>query len=93
MLNRVKSDYCLIFDTHVFSCLQFNDILNSIFSSAPTVAFIVGIVLDNTLEARTSFPDRGFLWLNPLNKNDARNEEFYSFPIRVHEWMPTRFLR
>ncbi|XP_065040546.1 nucleobase-ascorbate transporter 3 [Musa acuminata AAA Group] len=71
----------------------FNDILNSIFSSAPTVAFIVGIVLDNTLEARTSFSDRGFLWLNPLNKNDARNEEFYSFPIRVHEWMPTRFLR
>ncbi|CAL9179124.1 unnamed protein product [Musa hybrid cultivar] len=71
----------------------FNDILNSIFSSAPTVAFIVGIVLDNTLEAQTSFSDRGFLWLNPLNKNDARNEEFYSFPIRVHEWMPTRFLR
>ncbi|CAL9162924.1 unnamed protein product [Musa hybrid cultivar] len=71
----------------------FNDILNSIFSSAPTVAFIVGIVLDNTLEARASFSDRGFLWLNPLDKNDARNEEFYSFPIRVHEWVPTRFLR
>ncbi|KAJ8504175.1 hypothetical protein OPV22_005061 [Ensete ventricosum] len=71
----------------------FNDMLNSIFSSAPTVAFIVGIVLDNTVEARTSFSDRGFLWLKPFNKNDARNDEFYSFPFKVHEWIPTRYLR
>ncbi|CAL9753922.1 unnamed protein product [Musa acuminata subsp. burmannicoides] len=33
----------------------FNDILNSIFSSAPTVAFIVGIVLDNTTHWRPDF--------------------------------------
>lgn len=80
------NDNWFIFD------LQFNDILNSVFSSAPTVALMVAIVLDNTLEAKISYSDRGFSWLKPFNRHDARNEEFYSFPIKVHEWIPTRFL-
>ncbi|XP_042442293.1 nucleobase-ascorbate transporter 3-like isoform X1 [Zingiber officinale] len=70
----------------------FNDILNSVFSSAPTVALMVAIVLDNRLEAKISYSDRGFSWLKPFNRHDARNEEFYSFPIKVHEWIPTRFI-
>ncbi|WOL14006.1 hypothetical protein Cni_G22786 [Canna indica] len=70
----------------------FNDILNSIFSSSPTVALIVAIVLDNTLEARSTVSDRGLSWLIPFNRRDARNDEFYSYPIKVHEFIPSRFL-
>ncbi|KAI3465383.1 hypothetical protein Pfo_022046 [Paulownia fortunei] len=72
----------------------FNDILNTIFSSPPTVALIVGALLDNTLEARHAFDDRGLPWLVPFQhkKGDGRNEEFYSYPLRINEYIPTRFL-
>ncbi|KAK0575582.1 hypothetical protein LWI29_003220 [Acer saccharum] len=72
----------------------FNDILNTIFSSAPTVAIIVGTVLDNTLIARETAVERGMPWWKPFQhrKGDSRNEEFYNFPVRFHEYMPTRFL-
>lgn len=70
----------------------FNDILNTIFSSPPTVAIIVATLLDNTLE-RHSHADRGIPWWKPFQyKNgDARTEEFYSFPLRLHEYLPSRF--
>lgn len=72
----------------------FNDILNSFFSSAPFVAMIVGTLLDNTLEARNG-GERGLPWWVPfqIRKGDVRNDEFYGFPIRVHEMIPTRYLR
>ncbi|KAK1316249.1 Nucleobase-ascorbate transporter 3 [Acorus calamus] len=72
----------------------FNDILNSIFSSSPTVAFLVGTILDNTLDAMNTAEDRGLPWWVPFQKRngDVRNDEFYSFPIKVHEYIPTRYL-
>ncbi|GLU04334.1 hypothetical protein SLE2022_214860 [Rubroshorea leprosula] len=71
----------------------FNDILNTIFSSPPTVAMIVGTLLDNTLEARDTVADRGLPWWKPFQdkKGDVRTEEFYSLPLRIHEFFPTRF--
>lgn len=72
----------------------FNDILNTIFASAPFVAIIVATVLDNTLEARHAINERGIPWWKPFQhrNGDGRNEEFYSFPLRVGEYIPTRFL-
>ncbi|KAK9023815.1 hypothetical protein V6N11_004013 [Hibiscus sabdariffa] len=71
----------------------FNDILNTIFSSYATVAIIVGTVLDNTLEAK-HLDDRGVPWWKPFqhSKGDVRTEEFYSYPLRINEYVPTRFL-
>ncbi|XP_059279259.1 nucleobase-ascorbate transporter 3 [Lycium ferocissimum] len=72
----------------------FNDILNTIFSSPPTVTTIVGTFVDNTLEARHSIDDRGVPWLVPFQrrKGDSRNDEFYSYPLRINEYIPSRFL-
>ncbi|KAL6995581.1 N-terminal acetyltransferase [Sarracenia purpurea var. burkii] len=71
----------------------FNDILNTIFSSPPTVAMIVGTVLDNTLEAKQARDERGMPWWVPfqVRKGDSRNDEFYSYPLRISEWFPSRF--
>lgn len=73
----------------------FNDILNTLFSSPAAVAMIVGTLLDTTLEARDSGGDRGVPWWIPFqNRNgDVRNDEFYSLPLRINEFMPTRFIK
>ncbi|KAL2318630.1 hypothetical protein Fmac_032506 [Flemingia macrophylla] len=72
----------------------FNDILNTIFSSSPTVAIIVGTIIDNTLEGKQTAVDRGLPWWGPFQnrKGDVRNDEFYRLPLRINEYMPTRFL-
>ncbi|KAF9668610.1 hypothetical protein SADUNF_Sadunf14G0021500 [Salix dunnii] len=72
----------------------FNDILNTVFSSPPAVAMIVGTLLDNLLEARNNINDRGIPWWKPFQnrKGDSRSAEFYGMPIRINEWMPTRYL-
>ncbi|XP_059453535.1 nucleobase-ascorbate transporter 3 [Corylus avellana] len=72
----------------------FNNIFNTIFSSPPTVAIIVGTLLDHTLDAKRTVNDRGFQWWVPFQNRDgdARNGEFYSLPMRLNEFMPTRFL-
>ncbi|CAJ1972633.1 unnamed protein product [Sphenostylis stenocarpa] len=72
----------------------FNDILNTIFSSPPTVAIIVGTLIDNTLEGKHTAVDRGLPWWGPFQnrKGDVRNDEFYRLPLRINEYMPTRFL-
>ncbi|KAJ9166179.1 hypothetical protein P3X46_020963 [Hevea brasiliensis] len=72
----------------------FNDILNTIFSSPPTVAMIIGTLLDNTLDARHTINDRGIPWWKPFqhHKGDVRTEEFYSLPLRINEWLPSRYL-
>ncbi|KAJ8437679.1 hypothetical protein Cgig2_028617 [Carnegiea gigantea] len=74
---------------------SFNDILNTLFLSPPTVAMIVGTLLDTTLAARDSAGDRGVPWWIPFQnrKDDVRNDEFYSLPLRINEFMPTRFIK
>ena len=76
-------------------CWQFNDILNTIFSSPATVAMIVGTLLDTTLEARDHAVQRGIPWWDPFQRRngEVRNEEFYSLPLRINEFMPTRFIK
>ncbi|KAK7291141.1 hypothetical protein RIF29_06053 [Crotalaria pallida] len=71
----------------------FNDILNTIFSSPPTVAIIVGTILDNTLEAKHTATERGLPWWAPFQarKGDVRNDEFYRFPLKLTEHIPSRF--
>lgn len=75
----------------------FNDIINTVFASGPTVALIVASLLDNTLDPRANENDRGLSWFTPFLRrrkgySDPRNEEFYSYPIRVHDLVPHRFL-
>jgi len=75
----------------------FNDIINTVFGSGPTVALITASVLDNTLEVRGHESDRGLSWFTPFlhrrkGYSDPRNEEFYSYPIRVHDFIPSRFM-
>ncbi|KFK32504.1 hypothetical protein AALP_AA6G251200 [Arabis alpina] len=73
----------------------FNDILNTIFASAPLVATILATILDNTLEAGHASEARGMKWWTPFrhrNGGDPRNEEFYSMPLRINHYLPTRFL-
>lgn len=72
----------------------FNDIVNTLFSSPPAVAMMVGTLLDNTLEGHKYRNERGIPWWAPFQsrKGDSRNEEFYSYPLRINEWIPSRFL-
>lgn len=76
--------------------MQFNDILNTVFSSAVTVAIIVATLLDSTLEVHNTAVDRdrGIPWWAPFQRRhgEVRNEEFYSYPIRFHEWIPSRYM-
>lgn len=55
---------------------------------------MVGTVLDNTLDVEDAVNERGIPWWVPFQrrKGDARNEEFYKYPGRIHEFVPTRFL-
>ncbi|KAA8528573.1 hypothetical protein F0562_035928 [Nyssa sinensis] len=71
----------------------FNDILNTLFSSSPAVAMIVGTLLDNTLDARNTVNDRGIPWWYPFQHRmgESRNEEFYNFPLRIHGLISNRF--
>lgn len=73
----------------------FNDIFNTIFSSPPTVAMIVGTVLDNLIDSRHTVDDRGLPWWLPFQHKggDVRNDEFYSYPLRLHDYIPSRFRR
>ncbi|CAA7387666.1 unnamed protein product [Spirodela intermedia] len=70
----------------------FNDILNSIFSSAPAVAMVVATVLDTTLLEGISADDRGLGWWTRFQKMgaDARNDEFYSYPVPIRPFIPRR---
>eukprot|EP01018_Ginkgo_biloba_P003539 Gb_26069 [translate_table: standard] len=68
----------------------FNDFLNTIFSSPATVALIVAVFLDNTLEVGTSKKDRGMPWWAKFRtfKGDSRNEEFYTLPFNLNKFFP-----
>ncbi|CAL5409997.1 unnamed protein product [Camellia sinensis] len=68
----------------------FNDFLNTIFLSSPTVALIVAVFLDNTLEYKDSARDRGMPWWAKFRtfKGDSRNEEFYLLPFNLNRFFP-----
>lgn len=69
---------------------QFNDFLNTIFFSSPTVALIVAVFLDNTLDYKDSAKDRGMPWWVKFRtfKGDTRNEEFYTLPFNLNRFFP-----
>ena len=69
---------------------QFNDYINTIFSSPPTVGLIVAVFLDNTLETKGAANDRGLPWWARFRsfKGDSRNEEFYSLPFNLNRFFP-----
>ncbi|XP_073004526.1 nucleobase-ascorbate transporter 1 [Typha latifolia] len=68
----------------------FNGFLNTIFMSSPTVALIVGVFLDNTLEVEKSKKDRGMPWWVKFRtfRGDNRNEEFYTLPFNLNRFFP-----
>lgn len=77
----------------------FNDFLNTIFTSAPTISLIIAVFLDNTLgvmEAKKDLgvvgakKDRGMPWWVKFRtfKGDSRNEEFYTLPFNLNKFFP-----
>ncbi|KAF7151687.1 hypothetical protein RHSIM_Rhsim02G0144600 [Rhododendron simsii] len=68
----------------------FNDFLNTVFLSSPTVALIVAVFLDNTLDYKDSARDRGMPWWAKFRafKGDSRNEEFYTLPFNLQRFFP-----
>ncbi|EHA8591174.1 putative nucleobase-ascorbate transporter 9 [Cocos nucifera] len=64
----------------------FNDYINTIFSSPPTVALIIAVFLDNTLDFKDTDKDRGMPWWARFRsfKGDSRNEEFYTLPFNLN---------
>ncbi|KAJ6707187.1 XANTHINE-URACIL / VITAMIN C PERMEASE FAMILY MEMBER [Salix viminalis] len=53
----------------------FNDFLNTIFFSAPTVALIIAVFLDNTLDYKDSARDRGMPWWVKFRTFKGRQQE------------------
>ncbi|KAG6493400.1 hypothetical protein ZIOFF_048383 [Zingiber officinale] len=68
----------------------FNDYINTIFSSPPTVALIVAVFVDNTLDFQGTAADRGMGWWDRFRKfkGDSRNEEFYTLPFNLNHFFP-----
>eukprot|EP00252_Welwitschia_mirabilis_P005804 TRINITY_DN1639_c1_g1_i1.p1 TRINITY_DN1639_c1_g1~~TRINITY_DN1639_c1_g1_i1.p1 ORF type:complete len:230 (-),score=25.30 TRINITY_DN1639_c1_g1_i1:320-1009(-) len=68
----------------------FNDFLNTVFSSPPTVALMLAVFLDNTLQVRKSVKDRGMHWWVKFRtfRGDSRNEEFYTLPFNLNRFFP-----
>ncbi|XP_010274460.1 PREDICTED: nucleobase-ascorbate transporter 2-like [Nelumbo nucifera] len=68
----------------------FNDFINTIFSSSPTVALIVAVFLDNTLDYKDTAKDRGMPWWAKFRtfRGDSRNEEFYTLPFNLNRFFP-----
>lgn len=82
-VNKKKMNFFLFW-------LQFNDFLNTIFLSSPSVALIVAVFLDNTLDYKDSARDRGMPWWVKFRtfKGDSRNEEFYTLPFNLNRFFP-----
>ncbi|CAL9160024.1 unnamed protein product [Musa hybrid cultivar] len=68
----------------------FNDYMNTIFSSPPTVALIVAVFLDNTLDFKDTGKDRGMPWWSRFRtfNGDSRSEEFYTLPFNLDRFFP-----
>ncbi|XP_078428232.1 nucleobase-ascorbate transporter 2-like [Wolffia australiana] len=69
----------------------FNDLINTVFSSPPTVALGVGVFLDKTLErGGAAEGDSGWRWWAKFRnfRDDYRSEEFYSLPFNLDRFFP-----
>ncbi|CAM0950966.1 unnamed protein product [Alopecurus aequalis] len=68
----------------------FNNYINTIFASPPTVALIIAVLLDNTLDVRDAARDRGMPWWARFRtfRGDSRNEEFYTLPFNLNRFFP-----
>ncbi|KAL1562367.1 N-terminal acetyltransferase [Salvia divinorum] len=68
----------------------FNAFLNTVFMSPPTVALIIAVFLDNTIEVEKSKKDRGMPWWAKFRtfRGDSRNEEFYTLPFNLNRFFP-----
>lgn len=88
--KQVVITYFRIIHGFCTDILQFNDFLNTIFLSSPTVALIVAVFLDNTLDYKDSARDRGMPWWAKFRafKGDSRNEEFYTLPFNLQRFFP-----
>lgn len=78
-----------LFHLHV----QFNDMVNVLFSSKAFVGGVVAYVLDNTLHRHDSVvrKDRGYHWWDKFRsyRTDTRSEEFYSLPFNLNKFFPS----
>lgn len=70
--------------------MQFNDLINTVFSSPATIGFIVSLVLDNTLRVRNGDRDRGMPWWARFRtfRGDNRTVEFYNLPFGLNRFFP-----
>nr|TKV91044.1 hypothetical protein SEVIR_9G069200v2 [Setaria viridis] len=68
----------------------FNDLINTIFSSRPTVGFIISVVLDNTLDVEKKAEDSGMSWWARFRSfgGDSRTLEFYNLPFNLDRFFP-----
>ncbi|KAL1560843.1 N-terminal acetyltransferase [Salvia divinorum] len=68
----------------------FDGFFNTIFMSPATIALIVAVFLDNTLDVEMSKKDRGMPWWVNFRtfKGDNRNEEFYTLPFNLNRFFP-----
>lgn len=73
--------------------LQFNNIMQVIFSSPATVAAIVAFLLDTTIRRDYSSirRDRGMHWWEKFRyyNQDTRSEEFYALPYNLNRFFPS----
>lgn len=73
--------------------VQFNDMINVLFSSKAFVGGVVAFFLDNTLHRRdgTARKDRGHHFWDRFRsfKTDPRSEEFYSLPFNLNKFFPS----
>ncbi|XP_054785567.1 nucleobase-ascorbate transporter 4 isoform X1 [Prosopis cineraria] len=71
----------------------FNNIVQVIFSSAPTVALIVAYFLDSTVAYRhgSTHRDSGRHWWEKFRNfnQDNRSEEFYALPLNLNRFFPS----
>ncbi|KAK6939719.1 Nucleobase cation symporter 2 family [Dillenia turbinata] len=84
---------CSRFNHFLMHPIWFNNILVVIFASPPTVAVIVGLIMDCTLcrKEETTKTDSGLIWWEKfrLYNSDLRNDEFYALPCRLNKLFPS----
>ncbi|CAD6344224.1 unnamed protein product [Miscanthus lutarioriparius] len=84
---------CKLRDAFPCAHVQFNDMINVVFSSKAFVAGAVAYFLDNTLHRRdgTVRKDRGHHFWDRFRsfKTDPRSEEFYSLPFNLNKFFPS----
>ena len=93
MIATNKFLYSSCSDHFLILILQFNVMVNVIFSSPATVAAILAYFLDCThlyWEASVR-KDRGWHWWEKFKsyRHDSRSEEFYALPYGLSKYFPS----